>query len=155
MLRTASPRRAVAAAVVGNVLEWYDFAVYGYLAATIGRNFFPSGDPSAELLASFGVFGVGFLARPLGGIVIGRIGDVHGRRRALLLTLFLMAGGTVLMGVAPTYATVGILGPATIVAARLLQGFSAGGEWGGARRSSSSGRPKGGGGGTAPSSRRA
>jgi MHS family proline/betaine transporter-like MFS transporter len=131
MHRTASPRRAVAAAVVGNVLEWYDFAVYGYLAGTIGRNFFPSDDPSAELLASFGVFGVGFLARPLGGIVIGRIGDVHGRRRALLLTLFLMAGGTVLMGVAPTYATVGILAPATIVVARLLQGFSAGGEWGG------------------------
>lgn len=131
MHRTASPRRAVAAAVVGNVLEWYDFAVYGYLAATIGRNFFPSGDPSAELLASFGVFGVGFLARPLGGIVLGRVGDVHGRRRALLLTLFLMAGGTVLMGVAPTYASVGILAPATIVVARLLQGFSAGGEWGG------------------------
>ena len=131
MDRTASPGRAVAAAVVGNVLEWYDFAVYGYLAGIIGRNFFPSGDASAELLASFGVFGVGFLARPLGGIVIGRIGDVHGRRRALLLTLFLMAAGTVLMGLAPVYATVGILAPVTIVVARLLQGFSAGGEWGG------------------------
>ncbi|MGD8320261.1 MAG: MFS transporter, partial [Gemmatimonadota bacterium] len=127
----AEPGRAVVAAVVGNVLEWYDFAVYGYLAAIIGRTFFPSGDATAELLASFGVFGVGFLARPLGGIVIGRIGDVKGRRTALLLTIFLMAGGTVLMGLAPSYAAVGIAGPATVLVARLMQGFSAGGEWGG------------------------
>jgi MHS family proline/betaine transporter-like MFS transporter len=131
MRSSTTPRRAVAAAVVGNVLEWYDFAVYGYLAGIIGANFFPSGDPSTELLASFGVFGVGFLARPLGGVVIGRIGDVRGRRTALLLTLFMMAAGTVLMGLAPSYAAVGIFGPATVVVARLLQGFSAGGEWGG------------------------
>ncbi len=131
MQTSTTPRRAVAAAVVGNVLEWYDFAVYGYLAGIIGANFFPSGDPSAELLASFGIFGVGFLARPLGGVLIGRIGDVRGRRTALLLTLFMMAAGTVLMGLAPSYAAVGIFGPATVVVARLLQGFSAGGEWGG------------------------
>jgi MHS family proline/betaine transporter-like MFS transporter len=124
-------RTAVAAAVVGNVLEWYDFAVYSFLAAVIGRNFFPSGDPSAEVLYSFAVFGMGFLARPLGGIVIGRLGDVKGRKTALLLTIFLMAGGTVLMGVAPTYATAGIFGPLVILFARLIQGFSAGGEWGG------------------------
>lgn len=124
-------RQAVAAAVVGNVLEWYDFAVYGYLAAIIGRTFFPSGDASAELLASFGVFGVGFLARPLGGVLIGRLGDVKGRRASLLLTIFLMASGTVLMGLAPSYAAVGIAGPLTILVARLMQGFSAGGEWGG------------------------
>lgn len=131
-MRSSTPaRRAVAAAVVGNVLEWYDFAVYGYLAAIIGRNFFPSGDASTELLASFGAFGVGFLARPLGGVILGRLGDVRGRRTALLVTLFLMAGGTVLMGVAPTYASVGILGPVTVLVARLIQGFSAGGEWGG------------------------
>jgi len=124
-------RAAVAAAVVGNVLEWYDFAVYSFLAAVIGRNFFPSGDPSAEILYSFAVFGMGFLARPLGGIVIGRLGDVRGRKTALLLTIFLMAAGTVLMGVAPTYATAGIFGPLVILIARLIQGFSAGGEWGG------------------------
>jgi len=124
-------RAAVAAAVVGNVLEWYDFAVYSFLAAIIGRNFFPSGDPSAEILYSFAVFGMGFLARPLGGIVIGRLGDVKGRKTALLLTIFLMAGGTVLMGVAPTYASAGIFGPLVILVARLIQGFSAGGEWGG------------------------
>lgn len=124
-------RTAVAAAVVGNVLEWYDFAVYTFLAALIGRNFFPSGDPSVELLYSFAVFGMGFLARPLGGIVIGRLGDVKGRKTALLLTIFLMASGTVLVGLAPTYASAGIVGPLVILVARLMQGFSAGGEWGG------------------------
>ncbi|NJD20201.1 MAG: MFS transporter, partial [Gemmatimonadetes bacterium] len=101
---TTAPRRAVTAAVVGNVLEWYDFAVYSFLAGIIGKTFFPSGDPTAELLASFAVFGVGFLARPLGGVLIGRLGDVRGRRSALLLTIFLMATGTVLMGLAPSYA---------------------------------------------------
>jgi len=124
-------RRAVTAAVVGNVLEWYDFAVYSFVAGIIGKTFFPSGDPTAELLASFAVFGVGFLARPLGGVVIGRLGDVKGRRSALLVTIFLMATGTVLMGVAPSYASVGIAGPALVLFARLMQGFSAGGEWGG------------------------
>jgi len=128
---TTSAKQAVAAAVIGNVLEWYDFAVYGFMAAIIGKNFFPSGDPITELLASFAVFGVGFLARPVGGIVIGRIGDVKGRKVALLLTIFLMAAGTVLIGIAPTYATIGIVGPLLILLARLMQGFSAGGEWGG------------------------
>ncbi len=124
-------RYAVAAASLGNVLEWFDFAVYGFFAAVIGKNFFPTGDESTELLASFAAFGVGFLARPLGGIIIGRIGDVKGRRTSLLLTIFMMAAGTVLIGVAPTYASVGIAGPVIIVLARLMQGFSAGGEWGG------------------------
>jgi len=127
----ATARTAVAAAAIGNVLEWYDFAVYSFLAAIIGRNFFPSGDPSAELLYSFAVFGMGFLARPLGAILIGRLGDLKGRKTALLLTIFMMASGTVLMGLAPTYAQAGILGPIVILLARLIQGFSAGGEWGG------------------------
>ncbi len=124
-------RVAVIAASLGNVLEWFDFAVYGFFAAVIGRNFFPTGDESTEVLASFAAFGVGFLARPLGGIIIGRIGDLRGRRTSLLLTIFLMALGTVLIGVTPTYATIGIAGPVLIVVARLMQGFSAGGEWGG------------------------
>jgi MHS family proline/betaine transporter-like MFS transporter len=128
---TSQARRAVTAATVGNVLEWYDFAVYSFLAGIIGKTFFPSGDPSAELLASFAVFGVGFLARPLGGIVIGHIGDVKGRKTALLITIFLMAAGTVLMGLAPSYSSMGVAGPAVILLARLMQGFSAGGEWGG------------------------
>ena len=127
----ADSRRAVSAAVVGNVLEWYDFAVYGYLATIIAKNFFPAGDDVAALLATFAAFGVGFVIRPLGGIVIGRIGDVKGRKVALILTIMLMAVGTVLIGLIPTYSTIGVLAPILLVAARLLQGFSAGGEWGG------------------------
>lgn len=126
-----SSRQAVSAAVIGNVLEWYDFAVYGFLAAIIGKNFFPSGDEVSQLLAAFAVYGVGFLARPIGGIVIGRLGDTRGRKAALVLTIMLMAVGTVLIGVIPTYATIGIAGPLLVLAARLMQGFSAGGEWGG------------------------
>jgi len=93
---------AVAAVVVGNVLEWYDFVVYSYFATIIAKNFFPATDELAALLATFAAFGVGFFARPLGGIVIGRIGDRKGRKTALILTLMLMAAGTVLIGLAPT-----------------------------------------------------
>ncbi|MGG5823598.1 MFS transporter [Falsiroseomonas sp. HW251] len=128
---TDESRRAVAAATVGNVLEWYDFSVYAFFAATIGREFFPSEDPTASLLATFAVFGVGFVVRPLGGIVIGWMGDRYGRRPALVLTIMLMAAGTVAIGLLPTYAAIGTAAPALLVAARLLQGFSAGGEWGG------------------------
>jgi MFS transporter, MHS family, proline/betaine transporter len=129
----ASPqsRRAVTAAVIGNVLEWYDFAVYGYVAAIIGKNFFPGTDETTELLKAFLTFGLGFVARPIGGIVIGRMGDTHGRKAALMLTIFLMAAGTVLIGILPTYATIGVAAPALLLFARLMQGFSTGGEWGG------------------------
>src|SRR6478735_10958433 len=128
---SAQSRRAVTAAVIGNVLEWYDFAVYGYVAAIIGKNFFPGTDETTELLKAFLTFGLGFVARPIGGIVIGRMGDTHGRKAALMLTIFLMAAGTVLIGVLPTYAKIGIAAPALLLLARLMQGFSAGGEWGG------------------------
>ena len=84
-------RQAVSAAVIGNVLEWYDFAVYGYVATIIAKNFFPPGNETAALLATFAAFGIGFLARPLGGIVIGWVGDTYGRKTALLITIFLMA----------------------------------------------------------------
>ena len=124
-------RRAIVAATCGNVLEWYDFSVYAFFAGTIGRLFFPSDDPTASLLATFAVFGVGFVVRPLGGIIIGWMGDRYGRRPALVLTIMLMAGGTVMIGLLPTYATIGALAPLLLVVARLLQGFSAGGEWGG------------------------
>jgi len=117
--------------VIGNVLEWYDFAVYGFVAAIIGRNFFPGSDETTELLKAFLTFGLGFVARPIGGIVIGRLGDTHGRKTALLLTIFLMAAGTVLIGILPTYASIGIWAPALLLFARLMQGFSTGGEWGG------------------------
>jgi MHS family proline/betaine transporter-like MFS transporter len=123
-------RRAVSAAVIGNVLEWYDFAVYGYIAVILARKFFPAGDEVTALLSTFLAYGLGFLARPLGGIILGRIGDTHGRKTALLITIALMAGGTVLIGILPTYAAIGIAAPLLLVAARLMQGFSAGGEWG-------------------------
>jgi MHS family proline/betaine transporter-like MFS transporter len=126
----AKTRQAVAAAVIGNVLEWYDFAVYAFVAIHISRKFFPPGDEVSQLLATFLAFGLGFLARPLGGIVIGRIGDTRGRKAALLLTILLMAIGTVLIGVLPSFEMIGYLAPLLLVVARLLQGFSAGGEWG-------------------------
>ena len=124
-------RKAVGAAVMGNLLEWYDFAVYGYLATIVARNFFPQEDEKTALLSTFATFGVGFVVRPLGGILIGRLGDVRGRKAALMLTIFLMAFGTVLIGLIPTYASIGLWAPALLVFARLLQGFAAGGEWGG------------------------
>ena len=126
----AKTRQAVSAAVIGNVLEWYDFAVYGYIAVILARKFFPAGDEVTALLSTFLAYGLGFLARPLGGIILGRIGDTHGRKTALLITIALMAGGTVLIGILPTYAAIGIAAPLLLVAARLMQGFSAGGEWG-------------------------
>jgi MHS family proline/betaine transporter-like MFS transporter len=123
-------RKAVGAAVMGNLLEWYDFAIYGYLATIIARNFFPQGDETTALLSAFATFGVGFVMRPLGGIVIGRLGDVRGRKTALMLTIFMMAFGTVLIGLIPTYDSIGLWAPALLVVARLVQGFATGGEWG-------------------------
>src|SRR5260221_5572210 len=105
-----SSRQAVSAAVIGNVLEWYDFAVYGFMAAIIGKNFFPAGDEVSQLLAAFAVYGVGFLARPIGGIVIGRIGDTKGRKTALVLTIMLMAAGAVLLRMRPHFAEICVFG---------------------------------------------
>jgi len=126
---TAS-RKAIIGVSVGNLLEWYDFGVYGFFAITMGKNFFAAGDPVASLLASFAVFGIGFVARPLGGFVMGFVADKRGRRSAMMITIMLMALGTLLIGIAPTYATAGVLAPLILVAARLLQGFATGGEWG-------------------------
>jgi MFS transporter, MHS family, proline/betaine transporter len=125
-------RRQLMAASIGNVLEYYDFVVYAFLAAIIAKKFFPNESEVASLLASFAAFGVGFLARPLGGAIIGRIGDRSGRRVALLITIFGMAIGTVGIGALPTYAQIGVFAPILLVVMRLLQGLSAGGEWGGA-----------------------
>ncbi len=123
-------RRAVTAAVVGNVLEWYDFAVYAYMAGVLAKTFFPAADEVTSLLSTFAAFGVGFVMRPIGGVVIGRLGDVRGRKSALIVTVTLMAAGTVMIGLAPSYATIGLAAPLLVFLARLIQGFSAGGEWG-------------------------
>lgn len=115
--------------LVGNVMEWYDFAVYGYFAATIGRLFFPSEDPVISLIAAFGSFAAGFLIRPLGGIVFGRIGDLVGRQRAMFLSIMTMAIPTMLMGFLPTYESIGIMAPILLISIRLIQGLSVGGEY--------------------------
>ncbi len=131
LTETAQPRRQLFAAMIGNVLEYYDFIVYAFLAQTIARKFF-HGDEVAGLLASFATFGVGFLARPLGGALIGRLGDIKGRRVALQVTIFGMALGTVGIGLLPTYETIGLAAPILLVVLRLIQGLAAGGEWGSA-----------------------
>ncbi|OUC78028.1 MFS transporter [Gordonia lacunae] len=125
-------RRAVIAAGVGTVVEYYDLTVYAYLAVVVSPLFFPSDDPTASLLSSLAVFASAYLMRPIGGIFFGRLGDRFGRKRALLVSVILMGVGTTLMALLPTYAAVGVLAPILLVIARLLQGFSAGGELGGA-----------------------
>jgi MHS family proline/betaine transporter-like MFS transporter len=127
-----SARKAITAAGIGNVLEYYDFGVYGFLASVLARKFFPGGDDAAALLATFAAFGVGFLARPLGGIILGRMGDLRGRKSALVLTIVLMAIGTTGIGCIPEYGAIGVAAPVLLVLCRILQGLSAGGEWGNA-----------------------
>jgi MHS family proline/betaine transporter-like MFS transporter len=131
--QTASQRRtAILAGVIGNVLEWYDFAVYGYFVPVISQLFFPNQTPLVSLLLTFSVFGVGFVMRPIGSLVFGQYGDRHGRKRALSAVIFLMAVSTFVVGLLPTYASIGVLAPLLLVVARLAQGLSGGGEWGGA-----------------------
>jgi MHS family proline/betaine transporter-like MFS transporter len=125
----ASRQKIIMAGLVGNVMEWYDFAVYGYFATVIGRLFFPSEDPAVSLIAAFGAFAAGFLVRPLGGLVFGRIGDLVGRKRALTLSMMAMALPTVLMACLPTYETIGIAAPILIVLLRIVRGLSVGGEY--------------------------
>ncbi|WP_151952714.1 MFS transporter [Brevibacterium sp. Marseille-P9724] len=130
---TPGARRAVTASVLGTVIEWYDYALYGAVAGMIiGPLFFPSDASSAETFAALATFGVGFLARPLGGIVIGHLGDTRGRKTAMILTIVLMAGATVGMGLLPTAAQVGMLAPILLILLRFVQGFGAGAELSGA-----------------------
>jgi MHS family proline/betaine transporter-like MFS transporter len=121
--------RVIAASLVGNVMEWYDFAIYGYFAVAIGANFFPAADPISSTLAAFAVFAVGFLARPLGGVLFGHVGDRIGRKRALMASVALMAVPTVLIGLVPTHAQIGALAGVALVFLRLLQGLAVGGEF--------------------------
>lgn len=128
--RTVGKARLIAACTIGNALEFYDFVIYSFFAATIGALFFPSADPTVQLLLSFATYGVGFFLRPLGGMVLGSYADRRGRKAATILTLFLMALGTGMIGLAPTYDQIGLWGAVMVVAGRLIQGFSAGGEIG-------------------------
>ena len=123
--------RTVFRVVSGNFLEMYDFMVYGYYASAIARTYFPSDNAFASLMLTLSVFGAGFLVRPLGAIILGAYIDHHGRRKGLMLTLGLMAFGTLAVAVVPGYAAIGILAPALVLLGRLLQGFSAGVELGG------------------------
>lgn len=127
---SADRRRAIIAGVAGNVMEWYDFTVYGFFAAVIGRQFFPSDEPVTSLLAAFGVFAAGFLMRPFGSLIFGHIGDKHGRRVALIASVALMAVPTFLMGLLPTYGQVGVAASVALVVLRMVQGLSVGGECG-------------------------
>ena len=128
----ATIRRAVLACAAGQAFEIFDFVIYGFFAVAIGRAFFPSTDPAASLLASFATFAVGFLFRPVGAIVIGYYGDRFGRRKALVVTVGMMACATGITGLIPSYAAIGLWAPILLVLCRMFQGFSTGGEWGGA-----------------------
>jgi MHS family proline/betaine transporter-like MFS transporter len=122
-------RRVVSAGVIGNVLEWYDFAVYGFFAPILATQFFPAEDRVVSLLAAFATFAVGFLMRPVGAALFGHIGDRYGRARALLISVAMMAIPTVLMGFLPTYATIGVTASFLIVLLRMFQGMAVGGEF--------------------------
>jgi MHS family proline/betaine transporter-like MFS transporter len=128
----ATLRKVIGAAAIGNFVEWFDFAVYGFLATTIAQQFFASGDSTVALLKTFAVFAVAFAFRPLGGVVFGMLGDRLGRKRVLASTILLMAGATTLIGLLPTYAVIGLWAPALLTLVRCVQGFSAGGEYAGA-----------------------
>jgi MHS family proline/betaine transporter-like MFS transporter len=125
-------KRAVGAMALGNAMEWFDFGVYSYIAVTLGQVFFPSSNPSAQLIATFGTFAAAFLVRPIGGMVFGPLGDRIGRQRVLAMTMIMMAAGTFAIGLIPSYASIGIFAPVLLLVARLVQGFSTGGEYGGA-----------------------
>ncbi|MGW7775867.1 MULTISPECIES: MFS transporter [unclassified Pseudomonas] len=121
-------KRAIAVGI-GNFMEWFDFAVYGYFAAVIGMLFFPSSAPGVSLLSSLAVFAVGFLSRPFGALILGPIGDRFGRRAVLIITVFGMGVCTTIIGLLPTYEAIGIAAPVLLIAMRFVQGMMVGGEW--------------------------
>ena len=126
---SSAARRNVLAGTVGSVLEWYDFALYGYLAPIIGTLFFPADDPVASLLAAFGVFAIGFAARPVGGLIFGLIGDRIGRKPALIISVVMMGVATFAIGVMPDHAQIGASAALVLVILRILEGLSVGGEY--------------------------
>ncbi|WP_217132775.1 MFS transporter [Leucobacter chinensis] len=129
----AQQRRSITGAFVGTAIEWYDFYIFGTAAALVfGRVFYPDISPAAGLMASFATFWVGFLARPIGGLIFGHFGDKFGRKNTLVVSLLLMGTATTLIGFLPTYAQVGLLAPVLLIVLRACQGLAVGGEWGGA-----------------------
>ncbi len=127
-----SIRTVIAASSVGTMIEWYDFYIFGMLAKTISTQFFPEGNATAALLSTLAIFAAGFIVRPFGALVFGRLGDLIGRKYTFLLTLILMGGSTFLIGCVPNYASIGIAAPILVLLLRLLQGLALGGEYGGA-----------------------
>ncbi|MGW6062261.1 glycine betaine/L-proline transporter ProP [Streptomyces sp. NPDC055189] len=128
----AQVKRAVKATALGNAMEWYDFGVYAYLAVIIGKEFFPSGNDTAQTLSSLATFAAAFLVRPIGGMVFGPLGDRVGRKKILALTMIMMSAATLAIGLIPSYSTIGVWAPVLLVLCRMVQGFSTGGEYGGA-----------------------
>src|SRR5258708_29565744 len=124
--------KAIVGACVGTVLEWYDFFLYGSLAIFFSSHFFPAGNETAGYLASLAIFGVGFVVRPLGGVLFGQFGDKVGRKATFLVTIVLMGGATAGVGILPSYESIGWASPITLVILRMLQGLALGGEFGGA-----------------------
>jgi MFS family permease len=129
-LKPGLSKKVVVAAVLGNALEFYDFAAYAFFAVYIGQAFFPASTPFASLLLSLGAFGVGFVFRPLGGVLIGAFADSAGRRPAMLLTIVLITTGTVGLALTPSYSSIGLAAPVIVVLCRLVQGLAIGGEVG-------------------------
>src|SRR3954469_10710057 len=131
VVELGSLKRTVAAAAVGNAVEWFDYSIFSFLAVTLGKVFFPSGS-SSQTLAAFAVFAAALAVRPIRGVVFGALGDRIGRQKVLAATMLLMAAGSFSIGLLPSYETLGYGGSALLLVARLVQGFSTGGEYGGA-----------------------
>ena len=122
--------KAIVAASSGNLVEWYDFYAYAFTSIYFAAAFFPSGDQTSQLLATAGIFAVGFFMRPLGGWLFGWIADAHGRKNSMVLSVLLMCAGSLMIGILPTYQTIGAAAPALLLFARMAQGLSVGGEYG-------------------------
>jgi MHS family proline/betaine transporter-like MFS transporter len=122
-------KTSIVSGLVGNVMEWYDFALYGYMVPIISQLFFPHEDNLTSIMSTFAVFAVGFIMRPIGGIILGRVGDIKGRKTTLYISMALMAACTTLMGVLPTYQSVGVAAPVLLIILRMVQGLSVGGEF--------------------------
>src|SRR5262250_3274062 len=132
LVTRAEEKRVIFASSLGTVFEWYDFYLYAILAPFFAALFFPKGNDTAALLSSFATYAAGFLVRPFGALVFGRVGDIVGRKYTFLVTIVVMGASTFLVGLLPTFATIGWLAPILLVLLRLLQGLALGGEYGGA-----------------------